>query len=82
MSGEVYRAEYANEGCSLAEIFVIPQSLPLSEVDWGSAFSFAIFCPKIACQAPRPCPTAQNPTTTRLSGFHPFGKFPCRTAYH
>jgi hypothetical protein len=82
MSGEVYRAEYANEDCSLAEFFCHPAEPALSEVDWGSAFSFAIFCPKIACQAPRPCPTAQNPTTTHLSRFHPFGKFPGRTAYH
>ena len=45
-------------------------------------FSFAIFRPKIACQAPPTLPTEQNPTTTHLLHSLPFGKFPDRTAYH
>jgi hypothetical protein len=63
----------ANASRLLLPFFVIPQ---------GSAFSFAIFCPKIACQAPQTLPTAQNPTTTHLSHALPFGKLPGPTAYH
>src|SRR5882757_594417 len=43
------------------------------------SFSFCLFRPKIACQAPQTLPTTQNPTTTHLSRSLPFGIFLSQT---